>query len=212
MRTAHVRANERNARSPNSVSLVPDRRCTNEQWVRDLLVDGCLTYHDQYWCLCSTDLCNAGDFTTIRGYDDCSNDPCPSGTVCLDTRDGFTCICPPWQEDCTYGKCSEKRESHLRHRTSFSIECRLLVQKWRKMYDGSQRIHLRMSIRIQRPQLRNTYDEVFQCRERSIIIDSFRRYLYSQSLSKWWYMSIARITQFHMSMPTRISRIDLSDM
>lgn len=44
-----------------------DRRCTNERWVRDLLVDGCLTHNDQYWCLCSTDLCNAGDFVTIRG-------------------------------------------------------------------------------------------------------------------------------------------------
>lgn len=22
----------------------------------------------------------------------------------MDTKDGFTCICPPWQEDCTYGK------------------------------------------------------------------------------------------------------------
>lgn len=40
----------------------------------------------------------------ISGYDDCSNDPCPSGTVCLDTRDGFSCICPPWQDECTYGR------------------------------------------------------------------------------------------------------------
>lgn len=40
---------------------------------------------------------------TILGYDDCSNDPCPSGTTCLDTKDGFSCICPPWQDDCTYG-------------------------------------------------------------------------------------------------------------
>ncbi len=103
------------------VFQVSDRRCTEERWVRDLLVDGCLTYNGQYWCMCSTDLCNSGDFTSIRGmkkykyfsflpfyenilgYDDCSNDPCPSGTVCLDTRDGFTCICPPWQDDCTYG-------------------------------------------------------------------------------------------------------------
>ena len=38
------------------------------------------------------------------GYDDCSNDPCPSGTMCLDTKDGFSCICPPWQDDCTYCK------------------------------------------------------------------------------------------------------------
>ncbi len=46
---------------------VTDRRCTDEQWVRDLLVDGCLTYNGQYWCMCSTDLCNSGDFTSIRG-------------------------------------------------------------------------------------------------------------------------------------------------
>jgi hypothetical protein len=24
--------------------------------------------------------------------------------MCLDTKDGFSCICPPWQDDCTYGK------------------------------------------------------------------------------------------------------------
>ncbi len=38
------------------------------------------------------------------GFDDCSSNPCPSGTICLDTKDGFSCICPPWQDDCTYGK------------------------------------------------------------------------------------------------------------
>lgn len=100
---------------------VTDRRCTDERWVRDLLVDGCLTYNGKYWCMCSTDLCNSGDFNSIRGkrawmrstefdcrwsiylgFDDCSNSPCPSGTVCLDTKDGFSCICPPWQDDCTY--------------------------------------------------------------------------------------------------------------
>ena len=48
-------------------SKVTDRRCTDEQWVRDLLVDGCLTYNGQYWCMCSTDLCNSGDFNSIRG-------------------------------------------------------------------------------------------------------------------------------------------------
>ena len=46
---------------------IPDPRCTEERWVRDLLVDGCLIYNDQYWCMCSTDLCNSGDFTSIRG-------------------------------------------------------------------------------------------------------------------------------------------------
>ncbi len=73
--------------------------------------------------MCSTDLCNSGDFTSIRGmlnkrkvfciisnfclklgYDDCSNDPCPSSTICLDTKDGFSCICPPWYDECTYCK------------------------------------------------------------------------------------------------------------
>ncbi|CAF1250584.1 unnamed protein product [Adineta ricciae] len=84
-------------------ATLTDRRCTDERWVRELLVDGCLTYNNLYWCMCSTDLCNSGDFNSIRGYDDCSNSPCPSGTVCLDTKEGFSCICPPWQADCTYG-------------------------------------------------------------------------------------------------------------
>ncbi|CAF3969298.1 unnamed protein product, partial [Adineta steineri] len=83
-------------------ATLTDRRCTDERWVNDLLVDGCLTYNNLYWCMCSTDLCNSGDFNSIRGYDDCSNNPCPSGTVCLDTKEGFSCICPPWQADCTY--------------------------------------------------------------------------------------------------------------
>jgi hypothetical protein len=38
------------------------------------------------------------------GFDDCSHNPCPSGTICLDTKDGFSCICPPWKDGCTYGK------------------------------------------------------------------------------------------------------------
>ncbi|CAF0907034.1 unnamed protein product [Didymodactylos carnosus] len=81
---------------------VTDRRCTDERWVRDLLVDGCLTYSGNYWCMCSTDLCNSGNFNSIRGFDDCSSNPCPEGITCLDTKDGFSCICPPWQDDCTY--------------------------------------------------------------------------------------------------------------
>ncbi|CAF1209171.1 unnamed protein product [Rotaria sp. Silwood1] len=89
-------------RASHANATLADRRCTDERWVRDLLVDGCLTYNGQYWCMCSTDLCNSGDFTSIRGYDDCSNEPCPWGTICLDTKDGFSCICPPWQDDCTY--------------------------------------------------------------------------------------------------------------
>ncbi|CAF4792808.1 unnamed protein product, partial [Rotaria socialis] len=89
-------------RGPTSFHPVNDRRCTDERWVRDLLVDGCLTYNSLYWCMCSTDLCNSGDFNSIRGFDDCSTNPCPPSTICLDTKDGFSCICPPWQEDCTY--------------------------------------------------------------------------------------------------------------
>ncbi|CAF2700607.1 unnamed protein product [Rotaria sp. Silwood2] len=89
-------------RGPTPYNQVTDRRCTDERWVRDLLVDGCLTYNGLYWCMCSTDLCNSGDFSSIRGFDDCSSNPCPSGTICLDTKDGFSCICPPWQDDCTY--------------------------------------------------------------------------------------------------------------
>ena len=124
------------ARRARSVS---DRRCTDERWVRDLLVDGCLTYNEQYWCMCSTDLCNSGDFVSIRGtyescpslasphpsfplgYDDCSNDPCPSGTTCLDTKDGFTCICPPWQDDCTY--CESSRRMNERENLFVRCSC-----------------------------------------------------------------------------------------
>jgi hypothetical protein len=43
-------------------------------------------------------------FFSKLGFDDCSINPCPSGTICLDTKDGFSCICPPWHDDCTYGK------------------------------------------------------------------------------------------------------------
>ena len=35
------------------------------------------------------------------GFEDCSKNPCQDGTICLDTKEGFTCICAPWQEDCT---------------------------------------------------------------------------------------------------------------
>jgi hypothetical protein len=37
----------------------------------------------------------------LLGYEDCSKNPCQDGTICLDTKEGFTCICAPWQEDCT---------------------------------------------------------------------------------------------------------------
>ncbi|CAF0878038.1 unnamed protein product [Didymodactylos carnosus] len=89
-------------KSKHANDTLTDRRCTDERWVRDLLVDGCLTYNGNYWCMCSTDMCNSGDFESIRGFDDCSNSPCTEGTICLDTKDGFNCICPPWQDDCTY--------------------------------------------------------------------------------------------------------------
>ncbi|CAF4756472.1 unnamed protein product, partial [Rotaria magnacalcarata] len=114
-------------KASNANATLADRRCTDERWVRDLLVDGCLTYNGQYWCMCSTDLCNSGDFTSIRGYDDCSNEPCPWGTICLDTKDGFSCICPPWQDDCTYGSnigCSCKNGGRcLMGLGSFICEC-----------------------------------------------------------------------------------------
>ena len=64
----HVNINYKSNELINIVFFeVTDRRCTSEPWVRDLLVDGCLTYNGQYWCMCSTDLCNSGDFTSIRG-------------------------------------------------------------------------------------------------------------------------------------------------
>jgi len=40
------------------------------------------------------------------GFEDCSANPCKDETICLDTKEGFTCICPPWQEDCTRCKIS----------------------------------------------------------------------------------------------------------
>ena len=84
--------------------LVFDRRCTDERWVYDLLYDGCLTYNNQYWCVCSSNYCNGGDLASIRGKDDCSSNPCPSGSLCLDTFEGFKCMCQPWQSTCTYRK------------------------------------------------------------------------------------------------------------
>jgi hypothetical protein len=81
---------------------VTDRRCTDERWVYELLYDGCLTYANQYWCICSSSFCNGGNVTSIRGKDDCSANPCPTGAMCLDTYEGFKCMCPPWQPSCTY--------------------------------------------------------------------------------------------------------------
>ena len=88
------------------------------------------------------------------GYDDCSNDPCPSSTVCLDTKDGFSCICPPWKEDCTY---SEQSPRDIDHRPCFlrSLEYRLFMQEWWPMHDEFGQLYLRMPLRLQRHQLRN---------------------------------------------------------
>lgn len=73
------------------------------------------------------------------GYDDCSNDPCPSSTVCLDTKDGFSCICPPWQEDCIYSKrkISSSEDIDERLYVLRSLEYRMLVQEWRPMCNES---------------------------------------------------------------------------
>ena len=81
-----------------------DRRCTEtrDKWIYELLYDGCLTYNNQYWCVCSSNFCNGGDLSSIRGNDDCSRNPCPSGSLCLDTHDGFRCMCDPSKPTCTY--------------------------------------------------------------------------------------------------------------
>jgi hypothetical protein len=52
--------------------------------------------------MCSTSLCNGGDIDSIRGQDDCSKNPCPTGSVCYDTLQGFKCMCPPWEPSCTH--------------------------------------------------------------------------------------------------------------
>jgi len=80
-------------------TIVTDRRCTDERWVHELLFDGCLSYNNETWCVCSSSYCNGGDLKSIRGDDDCSNNPCPSGSVCLDTVEGYKCMCPPWQKN-----------------------------------------------------------------------------------------------------------------
>jgi hypothetical protein len=86
------------------VHLVTDRRCTDERWVYELLYDGCFDYSNRYWCVCSSSYCNNGNLQSIRGDDDCSLLPCPSGTICLDTYDGYKCICPPWENTCEPSK------------------------------------------------------------------------------------------------------------
>jgi hypothetical protein len=87
-----------------------------------------------YWCMCSSDMCNGGDLDSIRGcietkifraffwyrrvlyyylgYEDCLRNPCQDGTICLDTKEGFTCICAPWQEDCTRCKFVQKNKQN----------------------------------------------------------------------------------------------------
>jgi hypothetical protein len=86
----------------STITKISDRTCADERWVDELLYDGCLTYLNQYWCICSSTFCNGGDLQSIRGKDDCSKNPCPSGSLCLDTYEGFKCMCPPWQPSCTY--------------------------------------------------------------------------------------------------------------
>lgn len=83
---------------------VVQRDCLADDWVNELLYDGCLTYKNEYLCICSSSYCNSADLTSIRGNDDCSASPCPTGSICLDTHDGFKCMCPPWQSSCTYRK------------------------------------------------------------------------------------------------------------
>ncbi|CAF0865424.1 unnamed protein product [Rotaria sordida] len=82
-------------------ATINERQCTTQQWARELLADGCITYMQTYWCMCSSDMCNGGDLDSIRGFEDCSKNPCQDGTICLDTKEGFNCICAPWQDDCT---------------------------------------------------------------------------------------------------------------
>lgn len=91
--------------------IVSERRCTDEKWVYDLLYDGCLTHKSQYWCVCSSDYCNGGDLVSIRGKEDCHANSCPSSSVCLDTKEGFRCICPPGQI-CTHGIFLTDTEFH----------------------------------------------------------------------------------------------------
>lgn len=63
----------------------------------------------------------------IIGFDDCSSNPCPLGTVCLDTKDGFSCICPPWQSDCTYGKRKNLTILNTWKSTNFHLNLLFLV-------------------------------------------------------------------------------------
>ncbi|RNA00791.1 endothelin-converting enzyme 1 isoform X2, partial [Brachionus plicatilis] len=88
----------------NNSTFISDRSCTDEPWLNNLLYDGCLTYSNKYWCICSSDYCNDGNLTAIRGNDDCSLNPCPVGSMCLDTFDGFKCMCAPWEPSCTYSQ------------------------------------------------------------------------------------------------------------
>jgi hypothetical protein len=81
-----------------------ERVCSKEKWAKELLYDGCLVYGNKYYCVCSSNYCNSGNLTSIRGHDDCSRSPCPKGALCLDTFEGFKCMCPPWQPSCTYRK------------------------------------------------------------------------------------------------------------
>lgn len=84
--------------------LAIKRQCFHDEWVNELLYDGCLNYKNEYICICSSSYCNGNSIKSIRGENDCESNPCPSGSICLDTYDGFKCMCPPWESSCTYRK------------------------------------------------------------------------------------------------------------
>ena len=93
---------EKNLKKKNFFCQVLSRKCMDNDWVSELLYDGCFKYNNEYLCVCSSSYCNGGNLQSIRGNDDCARNPCPAGSMCLDTHDGFKCMCPPWQSSCTY--------------------------------------------------------------------------------------------------------------
>ena len=148
------------------------------------------------------------------GYDDCSNDPCPSGTTCLDTKDGFTCICPPWQDDCTYCESNERVKTN----ETVCISLLLASNVGCSCRNGGRCMMGMGNYICECPYGYNGLScETSECSTShrpavSMLVRSPRRHLYSQSVYEWWHMSIAGPTKFHMPMPTWISRTDLSDM
>jgi hypothetical protein len=88
----------------NENYIVKNRFCNkNYDWLKNVLYDGCFTYNNEYICSCSSNFCNGDSIESIRGHDDCSQtDICPTGSMCLDTNQGYKCLCPPWSNKCTY--------------------------------------------------------------------------------------------------------------